>query len=85
MIQTAAGIFSMSHCAASLALHHADELHPDLVVIPMQENVQTDKEPLSFRAGRGAFLLFYVLYLSGYSPLPPQSRDMYVGLLTALN
>lgn len=52
VIQTAVSIFSMSHCAISPGLHHEDELHPDLVVIPMNENMQTDKEPLSFRAGR---------------------------------
>lgn len=88
MIQTAVGIFSMSHCAVSAALHHGDELHPDLGGIPMQENMQTNKEPSRKVPGSnttGAFLLLYVLYLSGCSPLPPQSRNMYAGVFAALN
>lgn len=55
VIQTALGIFSISHCAVSPAPHHADELHPDLVAISMQENMQTNKAPSSFRAKGSGF------------------------------
>lgn len=65
----------MSHCAISPALDPADELHPDLVAVPMQEDMQTDKKPSSFRVGRfqvqtpqGLFCFFKSSTSPGASP-----------------